>query len=233
MTHGLTLDDGAVRFQPAPCGARQECIPSLPFLMFPIIQFDTLLMLKVGSSLETFGKDPSNTYDDLSIGLLCKHQDTNTYLHHGHHCVQYCDANRQPAVDTVDFLFVSRCMLMEGHELFLKLPVDDLPEMLQQMHNAPDNEHLKNRRFGLDSDDMMDMHTHIVIKCFYTLCPDKHTTTLQEKKVRVLLAIQKQDTNDCTFVFHDAKLYNEDFICNFHIMPPKDETMLLLHFVWK
>jgi hypothetical protein len=233
MTHGLALDDGAVRFQPAPCGARQECIPSLPFLMFPIIQFDTLLLLKVGSSLETFGKDPANTYDDLSIGLLCKHQDTNTYLHHGHHCVQYCDANRQPAVDTVDFLFVSRCMLMEGHQLFLKLPLDDLPEMLQHMHTASGNEHLKNRKFGLDADDMMDMHTHIIIKCFYTLCPDKHATTLQDKKIRVLFAIQKQGTNECTFVFHDTKLFSEDFICNFHIMPPQDESMLLLHFVWK
>jgi len=231
--HGLVRDDDVIRYQPAPCGARQEYTRSLPFLMFPIIQFDTLLLLKLGASLETFGGDPANTYDDLTVGLLSKHQDTNTYLKNGHHCVQYYDCNKQPVVDAVDFLFVSRCMLMEGHELFLKLPVDDLPEMLQQMHNAPDNEHLKNRRFGLDSDDMMDMHTHIVIKCFYTLCPDKHTTTLQEKKVRVLLAIQKQDTNDCTFVFHDAKLYNEDFICNFHIMPPKDETMLLLHFVWK
>jgi hypothetical protein len=233
IAHGLVLEDEAVRFQPAPCGAKQEYTPSLPFLMFPIIQFDTLLLLKLGMSLETFGKDPANTYEDLTIGLLCKHQDTNTYLQHGHHCVQYYDTNREPVVDTVDFLFVSRCMLMEGHELFLKLPLEDLPEMLQQMHDSSENDHLKNRKFGLDSDDMMDMHTHIIIKCFYTLCPDKHTSTLQEKKIRVLFAIQKQDTNDCTFVFHDAKLFNEDFICNLHIMPPKDETMLLLHFVWK
>jgi hypothetical protein len=177
--HGLVRDDDVIRYQPAPCGARQEYSRSLPFLMFPIIQFDTLLLLKLGASLETFGGDPANTYDDLTVGLLSKHEDTNTYLKNGHHCVQYYDCNKQPVVDAVDFLFVSRCMLMEGHELFLKLPVDDLSEMLQQMHSAPDNEHLKNRRFGLDSDDMMDMHTHIVIKCFYTLCPDKHTTTLQ------------------------------------------------------
>jgi hypothetical protein len=124
-------------------------------------------------------------------------------------------------------------MLMEGHELFLKLPLDDLPDMLQQMHDSSENEHLKNRKFGLDSDDMMDAHTHVIIKCFFSLCPDKHTTTLQEKKIRVLFAIQKQDAQDCTFVFHDTKLFNEDFICNFHIMPPKDESMLLLHFTWK
>jgi hypothetical protein len=233
MAHGLIQDDDGIRYQPAPCGGRQEYVPSLPFLMFPIIQFDTLLMLKLGTSLETFGKDPANTYEDLTIGLLCKHQDTNTYLHHGHHCVQYYDANGQAAVDAVDFLFVSRCMLMEGHELFLKLPLDDLPDMLQQMHNSQENEHLKNRKFGLDSDDMMDAHTHVIIKCFFSLCPDKHTTTLQEKKIRVLFAIQKQDAQDCTFVFHDTKLFNEDFICNFHIMPPKDESMLLLHFTWK
>ena len=233
MAHGLVRDDDAVRFQPAPCGAKQEYTPSLPFLMFPIIQFDTLLMLKLGTSLETFGKDPANTYEDLTVGLLCKHHDTNTYLHHGHHCVQYYDADRQPVVDSVDFLFVSRCMLMEGHQLFLKLPLDDLPEMLQQIHGSTQNEHLKNRKFGLDADDMMDAHTHIIIKCFYSLCPDKHTTTLQEKKIRVLFAIQRQNAQDCTFVFHDTKLFNEDFICNFHIMPPKDESMLLLHFTWK
>ena len=233
MAHGLIRDNDTIRYQPAPCGATQEYIPSLPFLMFPIIQFDTLLMLKLGTSLETFGKDPANTYEDLTVGLLCKHQDTNTYLQHGRHCVQYYDTNKQAAVDSVDFLFVSRCMLMEGHELFLKLPLDDLPDMLQQIHSSSNNEHLKNRKFGLDSDDMMDTHTHVVIKCFFSLCPDKHTTTLQEKKIRVLFAIQKQEAQDCTFVMHDTKLYNEDFICNFHIMPPKDESMLLLHFTWK
>jgi hypothetical protein len=233
IAHGLVLEDEAVRFQPAPCGAKQEYTPSLPFLMFPIIQFDTLLLLKLGTSLETFGKDPTNTYEDLTIGLLSKHQDTNTYLQHGHHCVQYYDTNREPVVDTVDFLFVSRCMLMEGNELFLKLPLEDLPEMLQQMHDSSENDHLKNRKFGLDSDDMMDSHTHIIIKCFYSLCPDKHSTTLQDKTIRVLFAVQKQDTHECTFVIHDTKLFNDDFICNFHIMPPKDETMLLLHFVWK
>jgi hypothetical protein len=147
--------------------------------------------------------------------------------------VQYYDTNKEAQVENVDFLFVSRCMLMEGHQLFLKLPLDDLPEMLQQMHDAPENEHLKNRKFGLDSDDMMDSHTHIIIKCFYSLCPDKHSTKLQDKTIRVLFAVQKQDTHECTFVIHDTKLFNEDFICNFHIMPPKDETMLLLHFVWK
>ena len=233
MAHGLVMCDDAVRYQPAPCGKRQEYSPSLPFLMFPIIQFDTLLLLKLGTSLETFGKDPANTYEDLTIGLLCKHQDTNTYLHRGHHCVQYYDSDKQAAVDSVDFLFVSRCMLMEGHQLFLKIPVDDLPEMLQQIQSSPDNEHLKNRKFGLEADDMMDSHTHIIIKCFYTLCPDKHTTTLQQKKIRVLFGIQKPDTEECTFVFHDTKLFSEDFICNFHIMPPRDESMLLLHFTWK
>jgi hypothetical protein len=136
----------------------------MPFLMFPILQFDTLLMLKLGTSLETFGKDPANTYEDLTIGLLCKHQDTNTYLYHGHHCVQYYDANRQAAVDTVYFLYVSRCMLMKGHELFFKLPVEDLPDMLQHMHDSSENENLKNRKFGLDSDHMMDKHTHVIIK---------------------------------------------------------------------
>ena len=233
MAHGLVLHDDAVRYQPAPCGKKQEYTPSLPFLMFPIIQFDTLLLLKRGACLETFGKDPANTYEDLTIGLLCKHAHTNTYLHRGHHCVQYCDANAQPVTENVDFLFVSRCMLMEGHQLFLKLPLEDLPDMLQQMHDSSENEHLKNRKFGLDADDMMDTHTHIIIKCFYSLCPDKHTTTLQEKKIRVLFGIQKEDTSDCTFVFHDTKLFNENFICNFHIMPPRDESMLLLHFTWK
>ena len=233
MAHGLVLQDESVRYQPAPCGAKQEYTPSLPFLMFPIIQFDTLLLLKLGTSLETFGKDPANTYEDLTIGLLCKHQETNTYLQNGHHCVQYYDVNAQPVTENVDFLFVSRCMLMEGQQLFLKLPVDDLPDMLQHMHDSPENEHLKNRKFGLDADDMMDSHTHVIIKCFYSLCPDKHTTTLQEKKIRVLFGIQKEGTSDCTFVFHDTKLFNENFICNFHVMPPKDETMLLLHFVWK
>jgi hypothetical protein len=201
--------------------------------MLPIVQFDTLLLLKLGTALETFGKDPDNTYEDLTIGLLCKHQDTNTYLNNRHHCVHYYDANRQPTIDAVDFLFVSRCMLMEGHQLFLNLPLDDLPEMLQQIQSSPENEHLKNRKFGLDAEDMMDTHTHIVIKCFYTLCPDKHSTTPQEKKIRVLFGILKPDTEECTFVFHDTKLFNQDFICNFHIMPPRDESMLLLHFTWK
>ena len=233
MAHGLVLHDDAVRYQPAPCGKKQEYTPSLPFLMFPIIQFDTLLMLKLGTSLETFGKDPANTYEDLTVGLLCKHHDTNTYLHHGHHCVQYYDADRQPVVDSVDFLFVSRCMLMEGHQLFLKLPLDDLPEMLERIHNSPRNDHIGNRTFGLQAEDMFDGHTHMVMKCFYTLCPDKHATTLQEKYIRVLFSIQEHDSDECTFVFHDVKLFSEDFICNFHIMPPADETMLALHFVWK
>ena len=68
MAHGLVRDNDAIRYQPAPCGAKQEYIPSLPFLMFPIVQFDTLLLLKLGASLETFGKDPANTYEDLTIG---------------------------------------------------------------------------------------------------------------------------------------------------------------------
>ena len=48
----------------------------------------------------------------------------------------YNDA--QLVIDNVDFLFVSRCMLMEGHELFLKLRLQDLADMLQQMHDAPE-----------------------------------------------------------------------------------------------
>ena len=176
IAHGLVLEDEAVRFQPAPCGAKQEYAHSLPFLMFPIIQFDTLLLLKLGTSLETFGKDPANTYEDLSIGLLCKHEHSNTYLHNGHHCVQYYDADRQPVIENVDFLFVSRCMLMEGHELFLKVPLDDLADMLQSMHDAPENEHIRNRTFGLEADDMID-DTHIIIKCFYTLYPDRHVVS--------------------------------------------------------
>jgi hypothetical protein len=232
MAHGLVPDDGAIRYQPAPCGAKQAYTPSMPFFMFPIVQFDTLLLLKTGTALETFGSDPANTYDDLSIGLFSKHEDTNTYLRNGHHCVQYYDANAQLVVDAVDFLFVSRCMLMEGHEIYLKLPLADLPEMLQEMHDAPENEHIRNRRFGLEADDMID-DTHIIIKCFYTLYPDRHVTTLQDKKIRVLFAIQKQDTNQCTFVSHDTKLFSEDFICNFHVMPPQEQSNLVLHFTWK
>ena len=231
MAHGLVADDGVVRYQPAPCGAKQAYAPSLPFLMFPIVQFDTLLLLKRGAALQTFGSDPANTYDDLTVGLLCKHEDSNTYLRHGHHCVQYY-ADAELVVDSVDFLFVSRCMLMEGHEIYLKLPLADLPDMLRQMHDAPGNEHIGNRTFGLEADDMID-DTHVIIKCFYTLYPDKHMTTLREKKIRVLFAIQKQDTNLCTFVSHDTQLFSEDFICNFHIMPPQDQSNLVLHFVWK
>jgi hypothetical protein len=43
MAHGLVQDDGAIRYQPAPCGAKQAYTPSMPFFMFPIVQFDTLL----------------------------------------------------------------------------------------------------------------------------------------------------------------------------------------------
>jgi hypothetical protein len=135
-------------------------------------------------------------------------------------------------IDHVDFLFVSRCMLMEGHEIYLKLPLADLPDMLQQMHDAPENEHIRNRTFGLEADDMID-DTHVIIKCFYTLYPDKHIATLREKKIRVLFAIQKQDTNQCTFVSHDTQLFSEEFICNFHIMPPQEQSNLVLHFTWK
>jgi hypothetical protein len=234
MAHGLVrTDDAAVRFQPAPCGVKQTHLPSLPFLMLPIIQFDTLLLLKTGAELESFGRDPANTYGDLTIGLLCKHEHSSTYLNDGHHCVQYYDADGKAQADRVDFLFVSRCMLMEGHQLFLKLPLDELPEMLQHMHDSPRNDHIGNRTFGLQAADMFDGHTHIVVKCFYTLCPDKHATTLQEKHIRVLFSIQEDDSDECTFAFHDTKLFSEAFICNFHIMPPADETMLALHFVWK
>jgi hypothetical protein len=83
MAHGLVADDGAVRYQPAPCGAKQAHAPSMPFFMFPIVQFDALLLLKRGAALQTFGRDPANTYDDLTVGLLCKHEDSNTYLHPG------------------------------------------------------------------------------------------------------------------------------------------------------
>jgi hypothetical protein len=79
MAHGLVCSDGdgdGVRLQTPPCGAKQELLPSLPFLMFPIVQFDTLLLLKRGAPLETFGRDPTNTYEDLSIDLLCKHEHT-------------------------------------------------------------------------------------------------------------------------------------------------------------
>jgi hypothetical protein len=107
MAHGLIRDDDAIRYQPAPCGAKQEYVPSLPFLMVPIIQFDTLLLLKLGASLETFGGDPKNTYDDLTVGLLSKHEDTSTYLKDGHHCVQYYDADGKAQADRVDFLSAS------------------------------------------------------------------------------------------------------------------------------
>jgi hypothetical protein len=241
MAHGLVCTDGdadvrhSVRLQPPPCGAKQELLPSLPFLMFPIVQFDTLLLLKRGAPLETFGRDPANTYRDLSIGLLCKHEHTNTYLHNGRHCVQYYDTDGRAAVDSVDFLFVSRCMLMEGHQLFLKLPLDQLQETLRHMHASSDNEHIGSRTFGLDADGMADAHTHATIKCFYTLCPDKHAATLQGKKIRVLFRVREKDTDECTFVLHDAKLFNEDFICNFHIMAPEcpDSTAPLAHFVWQ
>jgi hypothetical protein len=234
MAHGLVQDGQAVQYQPAPCGAQQSCTPSIPFFMFPIIQFDTLLLLKVDTSLQTFGTDPANTYDDLTIGLLCKHESSNTYLKHGHHAVKYYDTNQQAVVvQSVDFLFVSRCMLMEGHQLFMQLRVDDLPQVLHDMNNASQNDHIGNRRFGLDTDDMLDGQTHVFIKCFYTLYPDKHTNTLQDKKIRVLFSIHETDTEECTFVLQDMHLFNSEFICNFHVMPPKDETQVLLHFVWK
>ena len=233
MAHGLVLQDGEVAYQPAPCGAKQDYIPSLPFLMFPIVQFDTLLLLKIDTTLQSFGMDPDNTYDDLTIGLLCKHEDSNTYLKHGHHAVKYYDSNHETVVQNVDFLFVSQCMLMEGSELYVRLPVEDMQPMLQHMHNAPQNDHIGNRRFGLDADDMLDGQTHVFIKCFYTLYPDKHTNTLQDKKIRVLFSIHETDTEECTFVVQDMHLFNSEFICNFHVMPPKDDTQVLLHFVWK
>ena len=58
--------------------------------------------------------------------------------------------------------------IMEGHELFLKLSLDDLREMLQHMEDTSENENIRNRTFDLETDDMID-DTHIVIKCFYTL----------------------------------------------------------------
>jgi hypothetical protein len=233
MAHGLVLHDGEVAYQPAPCGAKQDYTPSLPFLMFPIVQFDTLLLLKIDTTLHSFGMDPDNTYDDLTIGLLCKHEGSNTYLKHGHHAVKYYDSNHETVVQNVDFLFVSQCMLMEGSELYVRLPVDDMQPMLHHMHNAPQNDHIGNRRFGLDADDMLDGQTHVFIKCFYTLYPDKHTNTLQDKKIRVLFSIHETDTEECTFVVQDMHLFNSEFICNFHVMPPKDDTQVLLHFVWK
>jgi hypothetical protein len=78
MAHGLVADDGVVRYQPAPCGAKQAYAPSMPFLMFPIVQFDTLLLLKRGAALQTFGSDPANTYDDLTVGLLAINQGQET-----------------------------------------------------------------------------------------------------------------------------------------------------------
>jgi hypothetical protein len=79
MAYDLVRDDGAIRYQPAPCGAKQACAPSMPFFMFPIVQFDTLLLLKRSAPLQTFGSDPANAYDDLTVGLLCKHEHSNTF----------------------------------------------------------------------------------------------------------------------------------------------------------
>jgi hypothetical protein len=126
-------------------------------------------------------------------------------------------------------------MLMEGHELFLRLPLEDLEDTLRHMHAAPDNEHIGSRTFGLDAGRTADTHTHATIKCFYTLCPDRHAATLQGKKIRVLFRVRERDTDECTFVLHDAKLFSEDFICNFHIMPPAcpDSDAPLAHFVWQ
>ncbi len=138
MAHGLVQDDGAIRYQPAPCGAKQAYTPSMPFFMFPIVQFDTLLLLKRGAPLETFGSDPA--YDDLTVGLLCKHEHSNTYLHNRHHCVHYYDADAQLVVD-----FVSR-LALHAHGGARALP-----------QAAP----------------------HVIIKCFYSLYPDKPITTLQ------------------------------------------------------
>jgi len=240
MRQGLVQGvDGNVYYSPPPMGAAPPVTGEdrvLPFAMYPIIRCETVLLIRYTTDmtpdvhLESFGENPSNTREQLSMAVLVKHPDTNTYLKQGHYFVRYFDMSGSVVEQSLDFIFGQRCMLMDGHSIFWNIKSSDYEDMIRDIHGNKKNNHLRGQAFTLDQSSSSDS---LYLQCFYTLA--HHTPSeLGDTKIQIMFSIKDRNSFNSNEVsaYYDIPLFDSSCNLNVHTMPPEDTSLIITHFVF-
>ena len=210
---------------------------SLPFVMSPVVRYEALVLLNrrscSGGALQSFGQHAAATREQLAIGVLRKHAATGTYLERGHYCLHSFDAEQNLAMqENIDFTFVHRCMLMDGHVVYWSMTQADYADLLGGLYAASKNDHIRDRAFTLDHDDRSaDL---LFVQCFYTVAHHA-PAELQHVKIQVMFIIKDKNAftdNDAT-AFYDVSLFDANFDLKVHVMPPEDVSLVVTHFVFE
>ena len=233
MRQGLLQHpDGSVYYSPPPMG----CAPAaaghrtLPFVMCPIIRCEALLLIKHDVRLESFGEKTDNTREHLAVAVLGKHPDTNTYMHQGHYFARYFNMNGAVIEQSLDFIFVQRCMLMDGHSVFWAIKSTDYETMLRDIHTTKKNGHLRGQTFALDQSSSSDS---LYLQCFYTLAHHA-PSELADTKIQLMFSIKDKTSisGNQVSAYYDIPLFDSSLNLNVHTMPPEDTSMIITHFVF-
>ena len=207
----------------------------LPFVMSPIVRYDALVLLNKrshsSSAIESFGQHTDNAREHLAIGVVCRHAGTDTYLHRGHYCMHSFDADLNRAVqESIDFTFVHRCMLMDGHVMYWAMTQADYADLIRDIY-TPKNEHIRGRAFTLEHDRSSDC---LYLQCFYAIS-HREPSELQHTKMQVMFIIKDKNafTDNDTAAFYDIPIFDSAFDLNVHIMPPEDESLVVTHFIFE
>jgi hypothetical protein len=236
MRQGLRMRTGKVFLDEPPNGDAPVIASdsrALPFVMCPIIRHDTLVLLnKHDGTLKSFGQQADSKREQLTIGVVCRHVSSGTYLHHGQYCLHSFDADENCVVqEDIDFTFVHRCMLMDGHVIYWTMTQADYDDLLKNIYVSRKNDHIRDRTFVLDHNRSTDC---LYLQCYYTIA--HHTPSdLQNTKMQVMFMIKDKyafSDNDAA-AFYDIPIFDSNFNMNVHIMPPEDESLIVRNFVFE
>jgi hypothetical protein len=207
----------------------------LPFVMSPIVRYDALVLLNKkrhsSDAIESFGQHKDNAREQLAIGVVCRHASTDTYLNRGHYCIHSFDADLNRAVhESIDFTFVHRCMLMDGHVVYWAMTQAAYADLIRDIY-TPKNEHIRGRAFTVEHDRSSDC---LYLQCFYAIA-HREPSELQDTKMQVMFIIKDKNAfndNDTT-AFYDIPIFDSRFDLNVNIMPPEDASLVVPHFVFE
>ncbi|MEI6201464.1 MAG: hypothetical protein WCP68_05895, partial [Enhydrobacter sp.] len=238
IRQGLQMRADRVFVHPPPTGDAEalagDC-RALPFVMSPVVRYEALVLLNrrscSGGAFESFGQHQAAAREQLAIGVLRKHA-TGTYLERGHYCMHSFDAEQNvPMQENIDFTFVHRCMLMDGHVVYWSMTQADYADLVGGLYAANKNDHIRERAFTLDHDRSADL---LFVQCFYTVAHHA-PAELQDAKIQVMFIIKDKNAftdNDAT-AFYDVSLFDANCDLKVHIMPPEDASLVVTHFIFE
>jgi hypothetical protein len=236
MRQGLRMRTGKA-FLDEPPNDDTPPIPTdsrvLPFVMCPIIRHDAVLLLnKHDGAIKSFGQQADIKREELTIGVVRRNASSGTYLRYGHYCLHSFDTDESCVVqEDVDFTFVHRCMLMDGHVIYWTMTPADYDDLLKDIYVSRKNDHIRDRAFTLDHNRSTDC---MYLQCFYTIS-HQAPSDLEHAKMQAMFIIKDKyafSDND-TDAFNDVPIFDSNFNMNVHVMSPEDDSLIVRNFVFE